>query len=1145
MKKPFTQTFISLAVLGSALSLHGQAIPSVSVSSSPTSESLLALDITVTLSSPAAGGESFLPSVAEGTASVIDFEPLRNKAIVFEAGETSTTITVELVDDPIPELDETFQLVLSQPIGLTIPNPTSNHTITSEDTGLVLPSFFSDGMVLQRQKAAAFWGFALPGTPVTVQFAGQTLQATADSNSRFEVIFNNLAGSSVGRDLIVTAQGVTQTVSDVVVGEVWMGAGQSNMEFPLNFLPSPENDNVIATANDPLLRIFVPVSTARRDPQVLVDGDWLSATPGDIPDFSALAYYYGARLREELGVPIAILQNAVGGQPIESFISAQKLETFQEGQDALATRDFFNGLFEQALDDFDVELAEFEANPVDDPPVFTEEDPQFAFNLAGQIFNGMVNPIVGYGMRGILWYQGEANTFFFATSDYAPLLQGLAEDYRARWNDNLPFYYHQLPNFIDANRPLWVVVQDAQRRALDLIPNSGMVIGNDIGDPTDIHPVNKSDFAERLVLWPLANEYGQSGLVTSGPIYQSSRIEGSSVVVDFDFSAGLTTRDGLAPASFELMEAGGPWVPASAVLSGQSVVVSSSEVSDPVATRYAYAQNPTNANLINGAGLPASIFSEAPEGVGVIALSISAQPTNEGLIGLPVTFTLDSPATGGERFNFSLQSGTAVAGVDFIDFVGGGVVEFTAGQTSETVVLTLIDDTTFEADETFSIALTQPVGLSVAQPNLTLTILNDDVPPPSSELPALTINASPTNEGLIGLPVTFTLDAPAVGGERFNFSLVSGTAIAGEDFLDFVGGGVIDFSAGETSQTLVLTLIDDTIVEDDETLSISLTQPQGLTIAQPTSTLTILNDDEPNSSPELIPLTVTASPTNEGLIGLPVTFTLDSPAVGGERFAFSLVSGTAIADVDFLDFIGGVVEFTPGQTSETIVFTLIDDTVFEEDETFSISLTQAVGLSIAQPTLTLTILNDDEPDFSNPPVVTATASPINEGFIGYPVTFTLSEPAVGGETLRYDLIPGVSGTPLAAANPQEDYIPSNQAIVEFAAGETSQVVVLTLIDDAVIEPDENFSMSIFDPVGLTLETTSVSLTILNDDTVLDDFGASYGLPTEERAIESDGDNDGIGIFLEYAFNLNPLIAAPPITLQARCWLTMENQPVSP
>ena len=1076
MKKSLTLIISSLVIFGSALSLQAQTIPAVSVSSSPTSETALSMDITVSLSSPAAGGESFVPTLAEGTASFIDFDRLPNVPVIFAAGDTTATVTIALIDDPLPEFNETFQLVLTQPSGLTIANSTSTHTITSDDSGIALPSFFSDGMVLQRNKAAAFWGFVLPGRAVTVQFAGQTLQATAGADGRFEVIFNNLAGSSVGRQLTVTSQGVTETISDVVVGEVWMGAGQSNMEFPLNFLPSPENDNVIATANDPLLRIFVPVGTARRDPQVLVDGDWLSATPGDIPDFSALAYYYGARLRQELGVPIAFIQAAIGGQPIEGFISDDKLETFPEGVDAIATKDFFYGLYDQALIDFQAELAAFEANPVGNPPVFTEEDPQFAFNLAGQIFNGMINPVVSYGMRGILWYQGEANTFFFATSDYAPLLQGLAEDLRTRWSENLPFYYHQLPNFVDTNRPLWVDVQNAQRRALDLIPNSGMVVGNDIGDPNDIHPVNKSEFADRLVLWPLANEYGQSGLVTSGPLYRSSSIQGSSIVVEFDFSAGLTTRDGNAPGSFELLQAGGDWFPANAVVSGQSVVVSSNQVPDPVAVRYAFSQNPTDANLINGAGLPTSVFTESPAGVGTIGLTISASPTNEGLIGLPVTFTLDSPAIGGESFRFSLPSGTAIAGVDYLDFGGTGFVDFAPGDTSQTLGLTIVDDDIFEADETFSIVLTQLAGLSIAQPSFTLTILNDDEPTGATP-PTLTISAPPTNEGLIGLPVTFTLDTPALGGESFNFALPSGTAIAGVDYLDFGGTGFVQFAAGETTQNLGLTLIDDTIVEPDETFSIVLTNPTGLLIPQPSLTLTILNDDE-GTAPSLPSLTISASPTNEGLIGLPVTFTLDSPAVGGESFSFALPSGTAIAGEDYLDFGGtGFIDFAAGETTQTLGLTLIDDTIVEPDETFSIVLTNPNGLTIPQPSLTLTILNDDEgPPTTGPtlPVVTVSAPPTNEGLIGLVVTFTLDSPAVGGETVNFAL---PSGTAINGV----DYNDYPGGFVEFSPGDTSQDLVLTLIDDTIVEPDETFSIVLSNPNGLTIDQASTTLTILNDD----------------------------------------------------------------
>ncbi|GHC45268.1 Calx-beta domain-containing protein [Roseibacillus persicicus] len=1004
MKKLFPQIFFTQSLLGTVLSLYGQAAPVVSVSPTTTSEAAGSAQIQLVLSTPATGGESLTVELVPVTASSQDFEPLSSSTIEFAAGASSALVTVELVDDVLPEIDESFQLVMSGPTGVTLGTPTTTHTITSEDVEIALPAFFSDGMVLQRDKGAKVWGFALPSSAVTVSFAGQSQSATTDGSGRFEVTFNNLAATSTGSPLVISSPGTTtRTIADVVVGEVWMGAGQSNMDFPLNFLPTAENNNEIASANDPLLRIFVPTEQARPEPQVLVGGSWFAATPGSTADFSALAYYFGKRLRAELGVPVAILECAWGGQPIDGFISEEKLGTFEEGLSVLAARDYFYGVYADELAAFEAEHAAWVANPVGPEPVFDADDPRFGAYIGGQLFNGMVAPMVGYGMRGILWYQGEGNSFAFNTSDYAPLLTALAEDWRERWGEQLPFYYVQLPNYVDGNLPLWVDVQDAQRRSLDLLPRSGMAVTNDIGDVSDIHPANKSDFADRLVRWPLHNEYGQAAIVPSGPLYRGATRQGSSVIVEFDYSVGLTTRDGLAPGGFQLKRADGSWENAAASLSGEKVVVSAASVSAPVAVRYAWEQDPTAANLVNGAGLPASVFEAVPT-VGV--LELYRDTFNDLVLGL-------NP----DAANGLVNIGTTG---DAWSEASGQMTYSGEGANNRASVYTLND---FDVTSGFTLEVTYSIESLAAGNNnqFSFGLVRDYVPGVNNPF----LNSS--------------LNADGIG-----FSIAAGTS----------GGpnqGLMRSVAGSSASTLTL-----------------------------------------------------ESPFQSGTGGAhTLTLTLIPDGNGGADWSYSYDGAAAVTgNFAVFDFVGGGYSFMAHGRDG-----LIEKSI------------QEVSLSTFGAGL---------------PVLTATVSPTNEGLIGLPITFTLSEAATSEVSFQFDTVAG-------DAFPIQDYLPWSNGLVEFAAGETEQFIVLTMIDDAVIEPDENFSLALSNPIGLLLASDTVPLVIVNDDSVLDDFGDSYGLPTAERMIASDGDGDGVGLFLEYAFNLDPTVAATPDYVPGQL-LPFNNEP---
>ena len=968
MKKHFPLILFVPSFLTGALSLQGQGIK-VSVQPTSTNESSGTAQITLALSAPAGPGAAVTASIVGLSASNADYTGPASTRISFAPGAQTANFTVNLTNDNLAEPNETFHLELSNPTGVTIPETNSTHTIVSDDAGLVLTGFFADGMVMQRNKNAPVWGFSLPGSVVTATFAGQTRQATTDANGRFEVIFTNLSGSSIGRPLVISSPGVpTRTINDVVVGEVWLAAGQSNMDFPLNFLPSPENDNEIATSNDPLLRIFIPTQQASPEPAPTVGGNWFAATPGDTPNFPALAYYVGERLRVELGVPVAFIECAWGGQPIEGFISEEKLEAFPEGNGALGTRDFFYNLFETGQFD---------------------SDPRFLPNLAGQLFNGMIAPMAGYGIRGMFWYQGEANALSFNSDEYEPLITNLAQDLRSHWDEDLPFYYVQLPNFLDPGRSLWINVQNAQRLALKNIPNSGMMVGNDIGDINDIHPVNKSEFADRLVRWPLSQVYGQSSIVPSGPLFRSASREGSSITVSFDYAQGLNTRNGgNAVGGFELRDGGGEWFSANAIISGQTVVVTTPSVSAPVGVRYAWEQNPSSANLINGANLPASIFDAVPT---VDVNELYRDTFNDTSIGI------NADSSGG-----LLVTGTA--GDTWVESFGQ-IAYSGAGGGNRANVRT---SNAFGIDQGFNLEVdyfVSSISNGTSNDQFSFGLFSDYVP---SNLNSLV--------------------ATAANGNGIGFSIDSGTA----------------------------------------------SLPEGLTTATSGTTRSLLRSESA--------FTTDAGPHRLSLTVLP-------NGSGGARWSYSYDGGVPVTgNIAVFDFTSTDYQFVAHgrNTAHSKSIQQVRLTTFE------------TGL----------------------PILTVSAEPTNEGLIGLFVDFTLSQPSTSTVSVRFDTVDGI-------ALEGQDYLPFTNRVITFAPGETKQTELLTMVDDAVIEPDETFSLALSDPIGLALAQSSAQLIIINDDTVLDDFGDSHGLVSAQRAILSDDDNDGIPLFLEFAFNLDPTVANSP------------------
>lgn len=490
---------------------------------------------------------------------------------------------------------------------------------------LSVPHFFSDHMVLQRERAAAVWGKADAGVEVSVSFKGKSASAKAGADGKWRAEIETGAADASGAVLTVSAGKDKIEILDVLVGEVWFASGQSNMFYTMN--RSPEYAGLIAESNHPALRTFnAPLVTAEEN-QEDIDGSWKAATPETVPDYSAVAFFFARKLHLELSVPVGVIKSAWGGKPVETFTSREALNTLPGTKALVDAMLKDEASYDQAKADaaYATKLEQWKATMAaakgksaeerkrlpkkpDAPkrPLLTEGKP-------GVLFAAMIHPFVGYSMRGAIWYQGEGNARPGAVP-YDQTLPLMINDWRKRWADEFSFYYVQLasyhaPSAAPGTPDSWALTQDRMRLVLATTPKTGMAIINDVGEANDIHPKNKKDPGERLARWALAKDYGKQ-LIYSGPLFKASEVKDGAIRVTFDQSgAGLKSRDGGALKRFEVAGADKVWKWADAKIDGtDSVLVSCAEVAAPVAVRYAWAANPEGSNLVNSDGLPASVF---------------------------------------------------------------------------------------------------------------------------------------------------------------------------------------------------------------------------------------------------------------------------------------------------------------------------------------------------------------------------------------------------------------------------------------------------------------------------------------------------------------------------------------------------------
>jgi len=431
-----------------------------------------------------------------------------------------------------------------------------------------MPEIFSGNMVLQQKSDVKIWGWAKPGEPVklSADWLNSEIETKADNQGTWSL---QLKTPKAGGPYTVRLKGFNEIVfENVLIGEVWLCSGQSNMEWSANS-GITNKEEAIAKADYPEIRLFTVSHSTAKYPQNQCTGEWKVCTPATMREFSAIGYFFGKRLKEALDVPIGLINSSWGGTPAEAWMPEEVI-----------------------LEDNFLKKAASEQKPVPWGPV----EP-------ARIYNSMIAPLVPFQMAGAIWYQGEGNTV--NPYAYKELLEALITSWRKDWSNDFPFYFAQIAPYKYGDNFTGVEVRDEQRQALEL-KNTGMVILSDIGDTTDIHPKNKLDAGIRFANMALNRHYKVIDVEDSGPLFKAMAVDKNKAVISFTHAKGLYTTDKKV-SCFEVAGSDGIFYPAEAKIEGETVVLKSKKVDAPKSVRFAW-RNTATPQLFNSANLPASSF---------------------------------------------------------------------------------------------------------------------------------------------------------------------------------------------------------------------------------------------------------------------------------------------------------------------------------------------------------------------------------------------------------------------------------------------------------------------------------------------------------------------------------------------------------
>jgi len=478
-----------------------------------------------------------------------------------------------------------------------------------------VPAIFGSHMVLQRDQKDRVWGWADPGEEVTLKLAGQEKTAKAGLDGSWQVMLDPI---EAGGPHTLTIQGKnTIRLDDVLVGEVWICSGQSNMQMPI--AASKDADLEITTARYPRIRLISVPQVGTQEPQKDFKGRWQPCRPDTAAGFSAVGYLFGRRLHQTLDVPVGLINDAWGGSACEAWIRRDLLAADEKYAPMLKR-------WEQIEKDFPRAKAEYEAKRVAGQaaadkakaegkqpprPPSNPEDLMRGNSRPANIYNGVLKPTIGYGIRGVIWYQGESNAK--RAYQYRDLFPLMIKSWRDEWGQgDFPFYWVQLADYLpetsEPKESAWAELREAQTMTLSRLPKTGEAVIIDIGDGQDIHPKNKQDVANRLARWALSRDYGVP-VAYQSPTYKAMEKHGKKVVLTFDHVGGeLKPFDVAEPHGFAIAGGDHKFVWAKARIVGPATIeVWSDQVADPVAVRYAWADNPV-CNLYSAEGLPVTPF---------------------------------------------------------------------------------------------------------------------------------------------------------------------------------------------------------------------------------------------------------------------------------------------------------------------------------------------------------------------------------------------------------------------------------------------------------------------------------------------------------------------------------------------------------
>ena len=485
--------------------------------------------------------------------------------------------------------------------------------VSTSHAQLSLPAIFGDHMVLQQKQSNPVWGWAAPGEIVKVSIHGQSHMTEADQKGYWKV---NLRPIPAGGPYRMEIEGEQSKFffDDILVGEVWICSGQSNMQWPLSLSNSAELE--IMTANYPNIRLISVPRVGTQEPQNDFKGEWTACSPETVRDFSAVGYLFGRRLQNALDVPIGLIDNAWGGSSAEAWVRRDVLENDGRFDELMSWWKNQEASYDypSILDDWEKRVAEWktmdQANRPPQPPR-RPNNPMVGQHRPANIYNGVLHPTIGYGIRGVIWYQGESNAS--RAYQYRDLFPLMIQHWRDEWGQgDFPFYYVQLADFrAESDQPGdsdWAELREAQTMTMDRLPNVGEAVIIDVGEGRDIHPRNKQMVANRLARWALARDYHKN-IQFRGPAYRSMKIEGNKVTLTFNHvGQGLYAFDEREPQGFTIAGEDKKFVKAQAkIISSNQMEIWSDNIQNPVSVRYAWADNPI-CNMYSRDGLPMTPF---------------------------------------------------------------------------------------------------------------------------------------------------------------------------------------------------------------------------------------------------------------------------------------------------------------------------------------------------------------------------------------------------------------------------------------------------------------------------------------------------------------------------------------------------------